>query len=95
MYLTTFLVYAGYKFNVLWTKTNPNITSTPITDYYSIEDVINTKQLGFKFAWGVESTYESSPMIDPKFVKWVATIVKDNDDSVINSKQLKFHRCTE
>lgn len=66
-----------------------------IVNHFASSTIINTKEIGFKFAWGVETTYGNIPMQDPNQITWVAELSRNGDDSVVNSTQLTFHLCTD
>ena len=57
--------------------------------------VVNTKDIGFKFAWGIETTYNPQPKFDSNYVQWVAEMPINNDDTIGHSRLLKFHKCTD
>ena len=56
--LTLVFIYAGIKFDHLVNRENPNINKIDIEDYYSVEEVLNLTEIGFRLAWSVEGNVD-------------------------------------
>ena len=48
------IIYAALKMIQLFSRTNPNISSYEQTAYYDSSHVVNLKESGLRFAFGVE-----------------------------------------
>ena len=55
---------------------------------------MNLKDMGFKFAFTIESYLGKEVKADPTYVKYVARFVK-MDDGVVSEKILSYHKCNE
>ena len=93
--VATITAYTVFLLRQFFTRENTQISQSTIINNFDSSKIINPKDIGFKFAWGIETTYDSKPLRDPNMVKWVAELSKDNDDTISNSQQLNFHLCTE
>jgi hypothetical protein len=58
------IAYFGYLLKAVINKSNPQITESTLLNNFDYKYVVNIKELGFKFAWGVESVYGSEPKQD-------------------------------
>ena len=83
--VATITAYTAFLFRLLITRENTQISQSTIINNFDSTTVINPKDIGFKFAWGVETTYDTKPLRDPNMVKWVAELSRDNDDTIANS----------
>ena len=92
--LTLVFIYAGIKFNHLINRENPNINKIDIEDYYSVEEVLNLTEIGFRVAWSVEGNLDKQNKIDSKYVKWLSRI-SGKKDGEWYQKIMPIHKCNE
>jgi hypothetical protein len=93
--LCIMIAYFVTRLQVLVFKLNPQITQSIVMNNFDPSYVVNTKDIGFKFAWGIETTYNPQPKFDSNYVRWVANMPVNNDDTIGHSRNLNFHRCTD
>jgi hypothetical protein len=66
--LCIMIAYFATRLQVLVFKLNPQVTQSTIMNNFDTSYVINTKDHGFMFAWGIETTYNPQPKLDSNYV---------------------------
>ena len=51
-------------------------------NYFDSKYIIDFDHFDFKFAWGVENVYTKEPLQDQNYIRWVAEIVTDGNDTI-------------
>ena len=69
--LFVMLIYGTIKMIQLSSRTNPNITSFVQQNYFDGTNVVNFKERGLRFAFGIEGQIDKALKNDPRYVKWM------------------------
>lgn len=92
--LVVLAAYIGIRFNILWSKANPNIIVRTMNNFFD-----HTQEFYFEnnlqIAFGVVNFQSRKPLHDPNYVNWRAIFWEKGDDGIDRPTELKYHRCTE
>lgn len=66
----TWLIYSIQKFQILVTRTNPNVTVAEMYNYFERSYEVDLNDIGFNLAFGVNDFATGKPLDDPNYVRW-------------------------
>ena len=69
--LFVLLLYGTIKMTQLTSRNNPNITSFVQQNYFDGTNVVNFKERGLRFAFGIEGQLDKALKDDKRYVKWL------------------------
>ena len=87
------LMYATIKCVQMLSRANPNISSYLQTNALDSSQVVNFKDNGVRFAFGVEGYLDKQLKDDPRYVKWIVRFVT-KVDGVKEERFVDVHKCT-
>ena len=64
-------LYGAVKMTQLASRSNPNITSFVQQNYFDGTNVVNFKERGLRFAFGIEGQLDKALKDDKRYVKWL------------------------
>ena len=88
------LLYGTFKMIKLHVRSNPNISSFLQQNYFDGTHVVNFKEHGLRFAFGIEGRNRAL-MDDPRYVKWLVRALYKVGENERAERLLPYHRCTE
>ena len=79
----------------LQTRSNPNISSFLQQNYFDGTNVVNFKERGLRFAFGIEGIINRALKDDHRYVKWLVRALYKVGENERAERLLPYHRCTE
>ena len=87
------MLYGAHKLKHLISRYNPNVSSYIVPNFFDSTDMMNLKENGIRFAFGVEGFIDKQIKNDPRYVKILTRIWGKKDGSSFE-KILPHHKCT-
>ena len=87
-------LFAIVKLIQMLNRHNPVISSFLTKGFYDSNKVLNFKQVGMRFAFGIEGFLDKKPKDDPRYVKGFARFM-GNKDGEGYEKLIPYHKCTK
>ena len=88
------LIYAALKMVQLLSRANPNVSSYIEQNFFDSSDVINFKEKGIRFAFGIEGFLDKELKQDERYVKKIMRLV-GKKDGLPYERIMPYHKCTE
>ena len=90
----TVLFFGAVKLQALLTLHNPQINEYVDRSKFGVNDIYDMREEKFTMAFALETPINEQPLIDPRFVKWVARYVKHEEGKLEREFSVPLHACT-
>ena len=89
------LIYGTIKIIQLESRFNPHISTFVEQSYFDGTNVINFKETGLRFAFGIEGNIDRALKDDKRYVKWLVRALYKVSENERAERIIPYHRCTE
>ena len=90
----TTLCFGALKLQTLLTLHNPQINEYVDRSKFGVNDIYDMREEGFAMAFALETPVNEQPLIDPRYVKWVARYIKHEDGKLVREFSVPLHVCS-
>ena len=87
------VIYASLKFDQLYSRTNPSISSTEELSALSESDKLNLGRSSLKFAFWAEN-FNAETLDDKRYVRTIVMLHTDVGDDEF-AKPIQYHKCNQ